>query len=248
MPEMPDAIILCGGAGLRLKSVTADSPKVMAMVSGKPFLELLLQQLKGAGWERVILAVGYRADVIRAYFGDYACGLRIFYSIEETPLGTGGALRKAIELAGGDTVLVLNGDSYTNADLGAFVADHKVQAADVSVLVVPLDGRSDCGTVAVDGDGRIVHFVEKEKSELPGHINAGIYVVSRKVLAEIVLEGQVSLERELFQRWLAEGRKLRAFLWQGQCIDIGTPERYWSAQYLLGDAEEVAMGEQEGHR
>ncbi len=69
MPEMPDAIILCGGAGLRLKSVTGDSPKVMAAVSGRPFLELLLQQLKRAGCERVIFAVGYRADVIQAYFG-----------------------------------------------------------------------------------------------------------------------------------------------------------------------------------
>lgn len=247
MPEMPDAIILCGGAGLRLKSVTGDSPKVMAAVSGRPFLELLLQQLKRAGCERVIFAVGYRADVIQAYFGDHACGLRISYSLEETPLGTGGALRKAAGLSAGDSVLVLNGDSYTRADLGAFVADFKIQAADLSVLVVPVDGRSDCGTVSVGADGRIVHFVEKEKSELPGYINAGIYLVSRQMFSGIAAEGQVSLERELFQRWLAEGKTLRAYLGQGQCIDIGTPERYWNAQELLGAEEMMKIGE-EGQR
>src|SRR5271166_5438180 len=89
MPNTPDAILFCGGAGLRLRSVTGDVPKAMASIAGRPFLELLLRQLRRHGLQRVILAVGHRRDVIRSYFGERAFGLNLAYSAESKPLGTG---------------------------------------------------------------------------------------------------------------------------------------------------------------
>src|SRR5271169_1384583 len=115
MPDSPDAILLCGGAGLRLRSVIGNSPKGMADVAGRPFLELLLRQLGRHGFERAILAVGYQKDVIHSHFGEQAFGLHLAYSIETCPLGTGGALRNAADMIESDNVLVMNGDSYTDA-------------------------------------------------------------------------------------------------------------------------------------
>ena len=234
MPDRLDALVLCGGAGLRLRSVTANAPKAMANIGGRPFLELLLEQLRRNGFGRVILAVGYQSVAIREHFGNQAFGLEVAYSNEESPLGTGGALRNAASLVTSENVLIMNGDSYTDANIRQFVTDHLALKADVSVLVVPVDGRGDCGTVDVEPNGRIASFAEKQSSAGGRYANAGIYITSRRILCEIA-EGQVSLEAEQFPRWLAEGRNIRAFVWPGSCIDIGTPERYWGAQKALGN-------------
>src|SRR5215469_18199337 len=124
MPSMPDAVLLCGGAGLRLRSVIGNTPKGMANVSGRPFLELLLRQLRRHGFDRAVLAIGYGGEAIRSYFGDQAFGLQLAYSVESCPLGTGGALRNAADMIESDDVLIMNGDSYTDANLQALVVDH----------------------------------------------------------------------------------------------------------------------------
>src|SRR6204780_2840311 len=149
MPNVPDAIDLCGGADLRLRSVPGDAPKSLATIGGRPFLEILMSQLRRHGFQRVILAVGYQRDIIRAHFGDEAHGQTFRYSIESSPLGTAGALRKAIDQVESKTVLIMNGDSYTDGDLTAFAADSQQAKAAMSVLVVPADGRVDCGLVSV---------------------------------------------------------------------------------------------------
>lgn len=211
----------------------------MAGIGGRPFLELLLKQLQRNGFERVILAVGYQRDVIREHFGERAFGLEVAYSAESSPLGTGGALRKAAGLVTSEDVLIMNGDSYTDTNLRQFVADYLASGAEASVVVVPVDARGDCGSVEVDPNGRLAGFLEKQGDANARYANAGIYMASLQILHDIP-DGQVSLERELFPRWLGEGRDIRAFVWPGTCVDIGTPERYWSAQELLGSAE---MGE-----
>jgi NDP-sugar pyrophosphorylase family protein len=237
MPNAADAILLCGGAGLRLRSVTGDAPKSLASIGDRPFLELLLSQLRRHGFHRAILAVGYRNDAIRAHFGDRALGLTLEYSIESEPLGTGGALRKAADLIESESALIMNGDSYTDADLSAFAADYRDAKADVSMVVVPADGRVDCGLVSVDASGKVVGFKEKQIASGTQHVNAGIYMASKRILRDIPDGIQASLEAELFPRWLAEGKSLRAFSYSGACIDIGTPERYQSAQDSLANVE-----------
>src|SRR5437667_8523550 len=108
MPSAVDAIVLCGGAGLRLRSVTGDAPKSLASIGGRPFLDILLNQLRRHGFQHVILAVGYQRDLIRSHFDNRAHGMPLEYSIESTPLGTGGALRNAVDLIKSDSVLIMN--------------------------------------------------------------------------------------------------------------------------------------------
>ena len=237
MPSAFDAIVLCGGAGTRLRSVTGDAPKSLAMIGERPFLDILLHQLRRHGFENVILAVGYQRDLIRSYLGEGRNGQRLTYSVETSPLGTGGALRNALSSVRSDAVLIVNGDSYTDADLEAFVRDFVETEADVSVLVVPADGRVDCGLVAVDDAGRVLGFREKQSASGRQYVNAGIYIMAKRLLVDIPSGIQISLESELFPNWLAGRKHIRAFLHAGECVDIGTPERYESAQTALAQAE-----------
>lgn len=238
MRSAPDAIILCGGAGLRLRSVTG-APKSMAPIAGRPFLELLLRQLKRYSVERVILAVGYRSKAIRSHFGEQVFGLQLAYSTELSPLGTGGALRQASDLIESELALVMNGDSYTDVDIYQFVDRHRESRADVSILAVPVDGRSDCGALIVREGDRINGFHEKEETPGSKYINAGMYLMSRGIARRIRLGEQVSLEHEVFPRWVAEGKYIRAHADGARCVDIGTPDRYWSAQNSLATAEDI---------
>jgi NDP-sugar pyrophosphorylase family protein len=237
MPSMPDAILLCGGAGLRLRSVIGDGPKGMADVAGRPFLELLIRQLHRHDFKRVILAVGYQNDVIQSHFCKRSVGLQLVYSVESSPLGTGGALRNAADLVESDTVLIMNGDSYTDVDLSRLIKDHQQTNADASVVVVPADGRTDCGFVLLDENGRLTSFDEKQAPVHAAYVNAGIYLVSRAMLDQIPADVAISLERELLPQWLRQGRTIRGFIYSGACIDIGTPERYRIAQTALADVE-----------
>jgi NDP-sugar pyrophosphorylase family protein len=237
MPSTADAILLCGGAGLRLRSVIGSTPKGLADVAGRPFLELLLRQLCRHGFERAILAVGYQKELIHSHFGERAFGLSLVYSVESRPLGTGGALRNASHRVESESVLIMNGDSYTDADLSEFVTDYREARAEASVVVVPADGRGDCGSVLLDRSGKLASFEEKLDPFHSAYVNAGIYMMSRQMLCEIPAEREVSLEQELLPRWLQQGKNIRGFVCFGRCIDIGTPERYRSAQNILANAE-----------
>jgi mannose-1-phosphate guanylyltransferase len=237
MPSVTDAIVLCGGAGTRLRSVTGEAPKSLATIGDRPFLEILISQLRRHGFTHVILAVGFQRDLIRAYFESHARDISIEYSIETTPLGTGGALRNAADLVKSDAVLIMNGDSYTGVDLARFVEAHQKSGADLSVVVVPNDGRVDVGLVATDGDGRVLGFKEKLSATGTQFVNAGIYAVNTKLLYEMPPNQRVSLEEELFPRLLAEHRNIRTFHYSGACVDIGTPDRYAKAQSTLAIVE-----------
>jgi D-glycero-alpha-D-manno-heptose 1-phosphate guanylyltransferase len=213
----------------------------MAKVDGRPFLEFLLRQLHRYGFERGILAVGYQRDAIHSHFGNCAFGLHLDYSEESCPLGTGGALRNAADLIESDSVLVMNGDSYTDVDLSAFLDDYWRAKADASVVVVPADGRNDCGFILMNQEGKVESFDEKQAPLHASYVNAGIYMLPQQMLREVPAEGRgVSLERELIPRWLRQGRYIKGFLSSGRCVDIGTPERYRNAQSVLASVESDA--------
>ena len=153
MFQMPDAVILAGGAGLRLKSVTGETPKPMAKIGERPFLEILFHQLKRQGLVHIILSVGQKQQAIRAHFGENTSGLRLCYSLERIPLGTGGALRQSVAHVVTKNFLALNGDSYTDVNLEQLMLAHLNSKADVTMAVIP-ESRSDAGSVVFDQDGK----------------------------------------------------------------------------------------------
>jgi D-glycero-alpha-D-manno-heptose 1-phosphate guanylyltransferase len=225
-----EAIVLAGGMGTRLAGRLDGVPKPMAPIAGRPFLEILLGQLQRAGCGRVILSVGHLHSVIVAHFGKRFGGMHIDYSIEELPLGTGGALREALALAAEDAVLALNGDTFLAADYAALVAFHAAEGAELTMAIAQQPDISRYGGVVVE-HGRVVGFEEKGRSGA-GWINAGVYVLSRRLAWPAGLGARFSFETDVLA---AEVGRLRpaAFPVNGFFLDIGVPEDLDRAQTAL---------------
>jgi len=236
------AVILAGGLGTRLQSVVGDRPKVLAPVAGRPYLSHLFDQLAELGVRRVVLCTGYRADQIFDNFGSRYRSLDLVYSEETRALDTAGALRLALPLLSSPTVLVLNGDSYCAADLGSFWDWHIACDAGATLLLTRLDNAQRYGRVELDARGRVVQFLEKGDSAASvegGLINAGVYLLRRDRIASIPNGRPVSLERELFPVWIADG--LYGFATTSAFIDIGVPDAYAAAEaFFRGLSRESA--------
>lgn len=218
------AVILAGGLGTRLRSVVNDRPKVMAPIGGRPFVTVILDQLNEAGVGDVLLCVGYMGTYIESELGSRYRDLSLRYSYEDRPLGTGGALRNALDLIGSDSALVLNGDSYCQCSFGALRAFHKERRAVGTLLVTRVGDVSRYGSIRLDEQGRIQAFEEKRDSAGPGWINAGVYVLEKGIIASIGTGACVSLERDLFPSLVGTG--FYGFRQEGSFLDIGTPEDF----------------------
>ncbi len=229
------AAILAGGLGTRLRDAVADRPKVLAPVAGRPFLAYLLDFLAAASVRRIVLLIGFRSDQVRSAFGDRRDEMTLAYSEEPSPLGTGGALRAAMDLIDSETILLLNGDSYCRLSLASFAAFHRRRGAEASLALARVDDAGRFGRVATAPDGRVTAFAEKEAGGGSGWINAGVYLFQRSLLEEIPTSRPVSLEREMLPAWI-EKRAVYGRRSRGPFLDIGTPESYAAAADFLATA------------
>jgi D-glycero-alpha-D-manno-heptose 1-phosphate guanylyltransferase len=227
-----EAIVLAGGLGTRLASRLNGVPKPMAPVAGRPFLEFLLTQLDRAGCTRALLSVGHLHSVIESHFGNSFLSLRLDYIVEDVPLGTGGAIRKALPMASEKLVLVLNGDTFLKADYAAMMRFHAAEAAALTIAVTHQADVARYGGVTVK-DRRIVSFQEKGQ-HLPGLINAGAYVLDRNIEWPKTLAEKFSFETDFL---VPEISRLApaAFEVNGFFLDIGVPEDLDRAQTELTD-------------
>jgi NDP-sugar pyrophosphorylase family protein len=220
-------VILAGGLGTRLRAVIGDIPKVLAPVNGRPFLSYLLDQLIAARFKKVILCTGYKGDMVRDSFDNFCDGFEIRYSQEDEPLGTGGALRLALDLIQTDWVLVMNGDSFVDMNLRSLVEWHYSKGADASILLLEVPDTGRFGRVTVGKDFGIESFIEKKDVHGPGWINGGIYLVKRNVLGKLPNKIFISLEREVFPDLVSKG--FYGYPCSDGFIDIGVPESYQKA-------------------
>ncbi len=231
--ENVDVIILAGGMGTRLRAAVPGVPKPLAPVGGRPFLEILLNTLKPLRFvERVVLAIGSRADqIVREFGGRAGYPFRIVFSVEEEPLGTGGAVRKALSQCASGTILVMNGDSFVDVDMQELLRAHGRSGLPATLVACRVEDAGRYGTVAADANGRVVSFEEKRPGAGSGIINAGVYVFDRRLFDGLEEGKNVSLERDLLPNWIAGG--IRAHFVDGRFIDIGVPESYGKAQDYL---------------
>jgi NDP-sugar pyrophosphorylase family protein len=172
----------------------------------------------------VVLCTGYLGEQVRAAFGDCYGSLHLLYSQEASPLGTAGALRLALPLFDSDPVLVMNGDSFCDADLERFWEWHCARSADATLLLAEVPDTTRYGCVYVNNTGVVLGFEEKNHKGGPGWINAGVYLLTRRLLETIPENGAVSLERDMFPAWI--GRRLCGYQSRGRFLDIGIPEAY----------------------
>ncbi len=232
------AIVLVGGFGTRLRPLTLTTPKQMLPVIDRPMLEHVIAALGRHGVDEVTLSLGYREDVFREAYPDAQCaGVSLKYAVEPEPLDTAGAVRFAASAAEIDeTFIVINGDVFTDLDVGAVWRRHHEVGAEGTIALTPVDDPSRYGVVPTDEAGRVLGFVEKPpRDEAPTNwINAGTYVLEPSVLDRIATGRKVSIERETFPSMVDDGG-----LWAVQSdaywVDAGTPETYLQVQLDLLD-------------
>ena len=222
------AIVLAGGLGTRLRSVINDLPKPMAPVNGKPFLHYIFQYLKSERITDVILSVGYKNEVIKDFFGEEYLGIKVRYSIEEEPLGTGGGIKQAFDLIEG-AAYVLNGDTFFGLPLWALQEYYFETGSDITLAIKPLENFDRYGTVQMDECFRITKFDEK-KFVNKGFINGGIYFFDKKLFEKVEVEQKFSFEKDILERYTGE-LKFTGKVFDGYFIDIGIPEDYNKAQH-----------------
>lgn len=224
-----EAIILAGGFGTRLRPVVPNLPKPMAPVAGRPFLEILLLSLARKNFGRVVLSLGFMSEKVVEYFGDRFANMELVYEIEDTPLGTGGAIRRALERCSADHVFVFNGDTYLDVEASEVEAHWLAQRVPIIVAREVPDttryGRID--TL----HNRVLRFREKGLAG-PGLINAGCYVLPIAILDEFPFGGTFSLEADFLAKAVTQQR-FDVFVTKGQFIDIGIPEDFVRAQTEL---------------
>jgi D-glycero-alpha-D-manno-heptose 1-phosphate guanylyltransferase len=223
-----EAIILAGGLGTRLRSVTgADMPKPMAEVANRPFLYYVLKQLKRWNTERIVLSVGYKHESIREHFNDEFIGMELVYSVEHEPLGTGGAIRQSLEYLNGNDCFILNGDSFFDVDLDALEQLRISHQADLTMALKHVEKSDRYGTVKLNEQNRVTQFNEKQYVE-SGFINAGIYSTTKSLLHKLPSSQKFSFEHDYLKAF-ANRDAIYGLTGEGYFIDIGVPEDYAKA-------------------
>jgi len=225
------AVLLVGGLGTRLRSVLPSTPKPMARVGKRPFLELLIRQLRSHGIRRLVMCTGYLGDEIEKDFGNGSSfDVSIEYSKENSPLGTAGAIKHAAPLLDDvDHFFVANGDSFMEADFQQLLEIHRRAGVLLTMAVTRLRNQGRYGTVETRDNGLVSAFLEKTSNQEIGLVNTGIYVFDRKLLS-VIPDGPCSLEKDVFPVLLPRG--VRAVEQSGMFIDIGIPEDYARAQEM----------------
>lgn len=221
---MRDAIVLAGGLGTRLANTVTDRQKVMAPVGGCPFLTYVLRDLEEKGFSKVILAVSYKYEQIKEYFGNSFNSLEICYSVENEPLGTGGAIKKALSCSNRDEITVINGDTFFDVDFSELYDCFTENNADIVLAAKKMPDCTRHSTLNISDSGKILEFAEK-KPQKEGYINGGVYVIRRAVFDKIQ-EPRFSFEKEILEK---TKKGLYAVKCDGYFIDMGVPEAYFRA-------------------
>jgi len=225
---MREAIILAGGFGTRLQSVVKEVPKPMALVNGRPFLSYLLDLLCEYGIRRSILAVGYKHQVIKEYYGADYLSMGLEYSVEEEPLGTGGAIKQALSGVETDQIFVLNGDTYFNVNMEELLTFHREKEAETTIALKRMYHFDRFGSIEVDATGRIRGFTEKRYQE-SGYVNGGMYVLDKNYFLGLQLPAVFSFEHDFLARFYPEAA-FYGYPSEAYFIDIGIPGDYEKAR------------------
>jgi len=231
MIRTKEAIVLAGGLGTRLQSVLPDIPKCMATIHGRPFLTYIFDYLISEGIHKVILSVGYRKDHIINYFNNSYRSLKIEYSIETEPLGTGGAIKLASGYSIENEIFILNGDTIFTPRLFEMEEMHLNSFADTTIAVKHLAETARYGLIISDESGRVTEFKEKDPTAESGWINGGIYLINKKIFIKTP-QNKFSIEHDIF-RSSCSSLYLQAYKTEAFFLDIGIPEDYFKAQTLI---------------
>ena len=247
------AVLMAGGEGSRLRPLTSRRPKPLAPVAGAPIMEHIVRLLREHGFNEIVATLHYLADEIESYFGDgSAHGVTMHYVVEDTPLGTAGAVKMAHDLLAGEPFLIISGDALTDLDLSAVVRHHREQKNDVTIALQRVTNPLEFGVVVTDEAGQITRFLEKPSwgEVFSDTINTGIYVLEPGILDRMERGRVYDFSKDLFPRMLHEGARLGGYTIDAYWTDIGNLEQYQQANYdaVEGKVRLASFGSEIGHR
>ena len=226
-----EAIILAGGLGTRLKSTVPDLPKCLAPVAGKPFLCYLINHLQSQGITHFIFSLGYKSEMVEEFLQKEFPSLFLKTSIETEPLGTGGAIKKALEKAKEKSVLIANGDTLFKIDVPLLTGFHTLSGANCTLSLKPMKNFDRYSIVEADADNVITSFKEKQYVE-SGCINGGMYALHKNKFLDEELPDKFSFEKDYLEKYYTK-RRMFGLVQDEYFIDIGIPEDYERAQEEL---------------
>ena len=227
-----EAIVLAGGLGTRLKEAVADVPKPMAPVNQQPFLQYLMDYWVAQGVTRFILSVGFKWKVIKKHFGSHYRGAALEYSVEDTPMGTGGGVLLALsKLIEAKSFLLLNGDTFFKVPLESFLEFHNKNVAEISLSLSPVTDAKRYDWVHLNDQHSIERIEPRSNESKSGLINGGVYLINPKIFApeDWDSSSKISLENDMIPQALQANKNLKGYVCSEKFIDIGIPEDYRSA-------------------
>ncbi len=228
-----DIVILAGGLGKRLSSVTGGGQKVLVEIEGKPFIEILIDYIASQGGKRFILCTGHGAQAVEDYFEAKRPDLNVVFSIEQEPLGTGGAIKQAASLVNTANFLAMNGDCFCVIDYNQLIDTHLKNYANATLAVTMMDDAREYGTIDLNDRQEIQAFKEKQPMHQSALINTGTYCFTKDIFKLVTTPAKFSIEYDFFPHLV--GKNFYGFKVENRFIDIGTPDRYaWAQQHLKG--------------
>lgn len=224
---MKECIILAGGLGTRLQSIVSDVPKCMAEVAGKPFLSYLFDYAKNQQFDHLILSLGYKSEVVLQWLDGKSYPFQISYVVEDSPLGTGGAIKLAFDKVETDKAFIFNGDTFFDVDTPLLAEFHKEKNAMISLALKPMTDFDRYGSVDLNEEGRIIRFNEKQHCT-KGLINGGVYVINKNLFSTLSLPEKFSFEKDVMEKHIND-IPFYGCVQDGYFIDIGIPSDFAKA-------------------
>jgi|SRR5450432_36440 len=229
-----EAIVLAGGLGTRLQSVVADLPKSLAPVAKKPFLEYLLEYAKKQGIKKFVFALGYKTDQVESFVRKYLPEEEFSFSIEDQPLGTGGAIYKACRQITGRNAIILNADTFFSIPFSQLSALHETREAECTLALKRMEKFDRYGIVEISEQNLVTGFSEKKYQD-EGLINGGIYALQVQSFLQKPFQETFSFEKDYLEKECGN-KKIFGVVSDAYFIDIGVPEDYQRAQTELPNA------------
>jgi D-glycero-alpha-D-manno-heptose 1-phosphate guanylyltransferase len=222
---MKEAIILAGGKGTRLASLTNNGQKVIVDIAGKPFITYILDKLIDEKFDRIILAAGFRSNEVGSTLKKFGYENLVSLMIEDEPLGTGGAISNSIKNITSEKFLVINGDTFNDVNFSSILTQHNASLTDASIVTKMIDNVSRYGTISSNQRNRIVKFQEKTGKKCPGIINSGIYALSKEFVENF---SKLKFSFEDFIEKNVDKYVLKTITSNGYFIDIGIPNDFYA--------------------
>jgi mannose-1-phosphate guanylyltransferase/phosphomannomutase len=240
------AVVMAGGEGTRLRPLTSNRPKPLVPVLNKPIAQHIIEHLKRAGITDIVITLYYLAEEIQSYFGDGAdLGVNLIYSIEDSPLGTAGSVKKAEQYLNDDTFIIVSGDALTDIDVGKALAFHREKKSEATLVLQHVENPLEFGVVMTEDDGHIRRFLEKPSwgEVFSDTVNTGMYILEPSVFRLMEHAKSYDWSQDIFPRMLAESSPLFGYILEDYWTDVGSLDQYRQAQYeMLAGMTKLPIG------